>query len=136
MAFSARQLVFETFILKPFLPDYESPHPQYDFLFNSYYQQVGERHCRPKRGLISRPTVEETYRYRAHVDLSMLELLESEHEDQAQIEELLTIGLHHEQQHQELMLTDIKYNFSQNPLRRLFEKGVLLRGAVLPLWNG
>src|SRR5690349_1484178 len=59
---------FETFILGPNVAGYESLHPQYTYLFNSYYNAVGERHCRPKRGLISRPTVQDTYRYRAYVD--------------------------------------------------------------------
>src|SRR5262245_6070978 len=66
---------FETFLLGPNVPGFRSLHPQYTFLFNSYYNAVGERHCRPKRGLISRPTVAETYRYRAYVDEHMLELL-------------------------------------------------------------
>src|SRR2546421_8239055 len=66
---------FETFLLQPNLADYRSLHPQYTYLFNSYYNAVGQRHCRPKRGLISRPTVEETYRYRAYVDEHVLDLL-------------------------------------------------------------
>src|SRR5437764_2919083 len=69
---------FETFILGPNVPGYTSLHPQYTYLFNSYYNAVGERHCRPKRGLISRPTVEDTYRYRKYVDEHMLELLENQ----------------------------------------------------------
>src|ERR1700731_2784785 len=67
---------FETFILGPSVPGYASLHPQYTYLFNSYYNAIGERHCRPKRGLISRPTVKDTYRYRAYVDEHMLNLLE------------------------------------------------------------
>ena len=67
---------FETFILSPSVPGYRSLHPQYTYLFNSYYNAIGERHCRPKRGLISRPTVAETYRYRAYVDEHMLDLLD------------------------------------------------------------
>src|SRR5919204_337716 len=67
---------FETFILGPNVPGYRSLHPQYTYLFNSYYNAIGERHCRPKRGLISRPTVAETYRYRAYVDEHMLALFE------------------------------------------------------------
>jgi len=66
---------FETFILSPELPDYRPFHPQFGYLFNSYYNAVGERHSRPHRGLISRPTVEEIYHYRAHVDRHMLEFL-------------------------------------------------------------
>jgi ergothioneine biosynthesis protein EgtB len=109
---------FETFILSQINPLYKSPHPQYKYLFNSYYVQVGKRHARPERGLLSRPTVEEVYRYRHYVDQNMVEFLEGA--DEAQTEEimpLLDVGLNHEQQHQELMLTDIKHVFSVNPLR-------------------
>jgi len=70
---------FETFILTPACAGYRSPHPSYAFLFNSYYVAAGERHCRPKRGLLSRPTVEEVYRYRAHVDEHMTDFLEGLH---------------------------------------------------------
>ena len=109
---------FETFVLAPLASGYRSPHPQYSYLFNSYYVGAGERHCRPQRGLLSRPTVEEVYQYRAHVDEHMLTLLE--HLEASQLAETLSIvelGLHHEQQHQELLLTDIKHVFSVNPLR-------------------
>src|SRR6476660_7251195 len=67
---------FETFLLFPAIPDYQSLHPQYAYLFNSYYNTLGARHCRPKRGLISRPTVQETYAYRQYVDEHVLNLLE------------------------------------------------------------
>src|ERR687887_355169 len=67
---------FETFILGPNVPGYTSLHPQYTYLFNSYYNAIGERHCRPKRGLISRPTVREVYAYRAYVDQHVLQMLE------------------------------------------------------------
>ncbi len=108
---------FETFLLKPHLAEYHSLHPQYDFLFNSYYNTIGERHCRPKRGLLSRPTVEDTYAYRAYVDRHMETLLTDASEETLQtLEPLVTIGLHHEQQHQELMVTDIKHVFFENPL--------------------
>ena len=108
---------FETFLLHSLVPHYTSPHPQYAYLFNSYYNSLGERHCRPKRGLISRPTVKETYTYRAYVDTYILNLLETCDEGQlARITPILTLGLHHEQQHQELMLTDIKHVLSYNPL--------------------
>jgi ergothioneine biosynthesis protein EgtB len=109
---------FETFVLSEVNPNYRSPHPQFNFLFNSYYVQVGERHCRPKRGLISRPTVAEVFRYRRHVDQKILEFLEIANEERLrEIAPIIEIGLHHEQQHQELMLTDIKHVFSENPLR-------------------
>ena len=113
---------FETFLLKPSTPNYRSLHPQYDFLFNSYYNTLGERHCRPKRGLISRPTVAETYAYRAYVNEHMEALLERADGDLlARLTPLVTIGLHHEQQHQELMVTDIKHVFSENPLRPIYK---------------
>ncbi len=112
---------FETFLLKPYLPGYHSPHPQYDFLFNSYYNTIGERHCRPKRGLISRPTVEDTYAYRTYVDTHMAALLSGADTDLATLEPLLTLGLHHEQQHQELMVTDLKHLFFDNPLCPVYQ---------------
>jgi len=108
---------FETFILKAVDPEYRSPHPQYDFLFNSYYNSVGDRHCRAKRGLVSRPTVPQTYSYRRHVDDHMLNFLLNGPEDVvAELAPIITLGLHHEQQHQELMITDLKHMFSENPL--------------------
>src|SRR5688500_1755910 len=109
---------FETFVVTPHADGYRPIDEVYAFLFNSYYVNVGERHCRDQRGYISRPTVAEVFEYRRHVDAAMTHLLESA--DNALFEKLLplvTIGLHHEQQHQELMLTDIKHVFSVNPLR-------------------
>jgi ergothioneine biosynthesis protein EgtB len=109
---------FETFLLASASPGYRSPHASYAYLFNSYYVAAGERHCRPKRGVLSRPTVEEVYRYRAYVDQQMTALLESLDETDLDIwSPIVELGLHHEQQHQELILTDLKYNFSCNPLR-------------------
>ena len=114
---------FETFLLQPNIPNYRSAHPQYNYLFNSYYNAVGPFHCRPKRGLLSRPTVTEVYEYRKYVDALMLDLL-----DQADMQKLDTLepriilGLNHEQQHQELMVTDLKHVFSENPLRPVYRK--------------
>jgi ergothioneine biosynthesis protein EgtB len=109
---------FETFILATASSSYRSPHDSYAYLFNSYYVAAGERHCRPKRGLLSRPTVEEIYRYRTHVDQQMTTLLENLNGDKlARWFPIVELGLHHEQQHQELLLTDVKYNFACNPLR-------------------
>lgn len=107
---------FETFILKPHLPGYREINPEYAYLFNSYYMQAGERHCRAQRGYISRPTVSEVYEYRRHVDEAMHALLLGAG-DAVAVAPLVEIGLNHEQQHQELMLTDIKHVFSVNPLR-------------------
>ncbi len=106
---------FETFLLCPFFPGYELFHPQFGFLFNSYYETVGDRHPRPQRGLITRPTVAEVYQYRAYVDEAMTALI-AQMGDRPQVRELLTLGLHHEQQHQELLLTDIKHILAMNPL--------------------
>lgn len=108
---------FETFVLSKVLKEYKSPNPQYAYLFNSYYVQAGERHLRPKRGLISRPTVEETYSYRNHVDEGMLQFMENaDQKDWEEISSVIEIGIHHEQQHQELIVTDIKHVLSENPL--------------------
>ena len=113
---------WETFLLSPARPGYISPHPQYAYLFNSYYNSIGTRHCRPKRGLISRPTVRETYQYRAYVDEQVLDLLTKIDEGQlATLTPIITLGLHHEQQHQELMITDIKHVFSCNPLYPVYQ---------------
>src|ERR1051325_6786509 len=109
---------FETFVLKPRLPDYRPLNPQYAFLFNSYYNAAGKMHARPQRGLISRPTVRDTFAYRNHVDAALQKLLEVADEQTLQaIGPLIVLGLNHEQQHQELMLTDIKHVFWMNPLR-------------------
>lgn len=112
---------FETFILAEHLAGYRPFHPDFAYLFNSYYVQAGERHCRDRRGYLSRPTVEEVYAYRAHVDAHMAALLEGADEAAlATLGPLLDIGLNHEQQHQELILTDIKHVLSVNPLRPVY----------------
>src|SRR5450432_2306527 len=114
---------FETFILKVWMPEYRPAVPEYAYLFNSYYNAAGDMHRRDLRGLISRPTVAETYRFRQSVDDQMTQLLESADADLLrEIEPVLTIGLHHEQQHQELLVTDIKHVFSQNPLAPVFRE--------------
>lgn len=107
---------FEEFLLKPHLPGYRIFNHGYDYLFNSYYDAVGPRHARPQRGLLTRPTVAEVAAYRHYVDEHMLRLLEL-HAGDAAIESIVEIGLHHEQQHQELLLTDLKHAFFSNPLR-------------------
>lgn len=108
---------FETFILKPELASYTSPNELFNYLFNSYYNAIGEQYPRPKRGLLSRPTVKEVYKYRHFVDQQMSRLLEEMSDKQfGQLRPTLILGLNHEQQHQELMLTDIKHVFFQNPL--------------------
>ncbi len=107
---------FERFVLTNFAEDYRVFDASYDFLFNSYYYTAGQMHARPKRGLLARPGLREVVAYRQHVDTAMLELIET-HAGNAEFVFLVTLGLNHEQQHQELLLTDIKHVFSCHPLR-------------------
>lgn len=109
---------FETFLLRE-EPNYQVFNPQFNYLFNSYYNTIGEQYPRSKRGLISRPGMDQIKEYRAYVDQQLLQRLESE-EFATKAEKLIEIGLHHEQQHQELMLTDIKHVFSCNPLHPVY----------------
>ncbi|MEW8440072.1 MAG: ergothioneine biosynthesis protein EgtB, partial [Candidatus Thiodiazotropha taylori] len=109
---------FEAFVLPHFDPAYKPFSPVMDFLFNSYYYTHGQMHPRPNRGLLSRPTVAEIYDYRAYVDEQMVQLMQNI--DDPHREELafrVTLGLNHEQQHQELLLMDVKHNFSVNPIK-------------------
>jgi len=117
---------FETFLLGPYAPDYRPLDPRYAFLFNSYYVQAGERHCRAQRGLVTRPTVRELFAYRAYVDDAVATLLQRIGDDpEHPATEILTLGLHHEQQHQELILMDIKHVLWTNPLRPTYLEGRL-----------
>ena len=112
---------FETFILKKFVPGYRPEIPEYAYLFNSYYNAAGDMHRRDLRGLISRPTVTEAQRYRASIDSHIENLLSDADEKLLDdIEPILILGRHHEQQHQELLITDIKHVFAQNPLYPVF----------------
>jgi len=114
---------FETFILKKFVPGYRAEIPEYAYLFNSYYNAAGDMHRRDLRGLISRPTVSEAQRYRESIDSHMDDLLSNADEKLLdEIEPLLVLGVHHEQQHQELLITDIKHVFAQNPLYPVFRQ--------------
>jgi len=114
---------FETFILKKWIPGYESENSQYAYLFNSYYNAAGNMHRRDLRGLISRPTVEETHRYRSSIDEHIDNLLSRADEKLFdEIEPIVVLGIHHEQQHQELLVTDIKHVFAQNPLHPVFRE--------------
>ena len=107
---------FEQFVLVPHVPDYQVFDPRFPFLFNSYYVAAGPRHARPERGLITRPTAADVAGYRAHVDAAIAQLIETMPDDNAAtVASLLQIGLNHEQQHQELMLTDLLHAFAQNP---------------------
>ena len=113
---------FETFLLKPFGGGYGEFHPGYDYLFNSYYDAVGPRHERPKRGLLSRPPLEDIHAYRRHVEDAMERLIDgADDKTWNKITPLIDLGLNHEQQHQELMLTDIKHVFSCNPLAPAYQ---------------
>jgi ergothioneine biosynthesis protein EgtB len=114
---------FETFILKKFVSGYHADVPEYAYLFNSYYNAAGDMHRRDLRGLISRPTVREAQRYRSSIDAHMDNLLSDADENLIdEIEPLLVLGIHHEQQHQELLITDIKHVFAQNPLYPVFRE--------------
>jgi ergothioneine biosynthesis protein EgtB len=116
---------FETFLLVPHHPGYRLHDERYPYLFNSYYVQAGARHCRDQRGHISRPTVEEVLAYRHHVDQAMMDFLgKGSPRDNPEISYLVELGLNHEQQHQELLLTDLKHVFSVNPLRPVYASGV------------
>jgi ergothioneine biosynthesis protein EgtB len=109
---------FETVILAPHARDYRPFDSRFGYLFNSYYEALGPRHARPQRGLLTRPSLEEVHAYRAHVDRAVLGLLDAADAALvATVEPLLTLGLHHEQQHQELLVTDILHAFSCNPLK-------------------
>lgn len=113
---------FETFVLKLFDESYREWNPQFEHLFNSYYNSIGTPFARPQRGLLSRPTIDEVYRYRRAVDEAIEALLDRVEtcRDGAVILARLELGLHHEQQHQELLLADLKYSFHVNPLRPIY----------------
>ena len=106
---------FETFILETFDDDYRAFDPAFKVLYNSYYNTVGDKHPRPERGLLSRPSLDEVRAYRTHVDTAMVALL-GDPIIGAAVQQLLALGINHEQQHQELMLTDLKHMLSVNPL--------------------
>ena len=111
---------FETFILKPYFMGYQEFDPQYNFVFNSYYETVGTRVIRTDRGNLSRPTVADIYKYREYVDEAMDKFLCQE--SSTDVRELLVLGLNHEEQHQELLYTDIKYILGHNPLFPAYSK--------------
>jgi ergothioneine biosynthesis protein EgtB len=122
---------FETFILKKFSPRYRAEIPEYAYLFNSYYNAAGDMHRRDLRGLISRPTVRDAQRYRASIDSHIDNLLSGADEKLLdEIEPILVLGTHHEQQHQELLVTDIKHVFAQNPLYPVFRRKDAAVGRV------
>jgi len=112
---------FETFVLAPYWPEYQPLHPAYGHLFNSYYETVGEAFPRARRGLLTRPSVAEVHEYRAWVDKQILALCETRLPAAAVVR--LELGIQHEQQHQELILSDIKHLLSCNPLRPAYKLG-------------
>jgi ergothioneine biosynthesis protein EgtB len=113
---------FEQFLLAPHCPDYRNFDDRFPFLFNSYYVSAGPRHARPQRGLVTRPGAEEVAGYRRHVDAAVAQLIGAASDATFErVSPVLEIGLHHEQQHQELMLTDILHAFAQNPTDPVYD---------------
>jgi ergothioneine biosynthesis protein EgtB len=117
---------FETMMLRPNLQGYRVFDESFNFLFNSYYETIGDRHPRPKRGMLTRPSLETILAYREHVDAGVQRLLQKT--PSANLIELLELGCNHEQQHQELLLTDILHLFSQNPLRPIYKAPAASQG--------
>lgn len=117
---------FETFILQPNFPDYKVFDAQYNFVFNSYYETIGARVIRTDRGNLSRPSVSDIYKYRKYVDEHMEAFLQSAFMTE-DVEPLLELGLNHEQQHQELLITDIKYILGHNPLFPAYKKEKIIK---------
>jgi ergothioneine biosynthesis protein EgtB len=112
---------FETFLLQKFLQDYKPFHNLYGYLFNSYYETIGDRWSRTNRGLLSRPTVRDVYEYRSYVDEQIQLLMEKQLVEENQSANfLIELGIHHEQQHQELLITDIKHVLALNPLHPVY----------------
>jgi hypothetical protein len=126
---------FETFVLERCDAAHKPFDPAFRFLFNSYYNGVGEQYPRPQRGMLSRPGLDEVLRYRAQVDTRMRALLAGRTLPVAALD-LAELGLHHEQQHQELILTDVKHLLSLNPLAPAYRAGAPLRARHAPLsWS-
>ena len=126
MASGAHDVVFETFVLRDHVPGYRVFDPAYHFLFNSYYEGEGDRHARPNRGLLTRPSLDAIRAYRAHVDAA----LRNGFPDAAR--DLIELGCEHEAQHQELLLTDILHLFAQNPLAPAYRSDVIKPVAAVP----
>jgi ergothioneine biosynthesis protein EgtB len=122
---------FETFILERFEPDFQPHHPAFRMLFNSYYNGIGEKHARAQRGLLTRPSFDEILAYRHNVDTRVGRLLA---DASSKLVALIELGLQHEQQHQELMLTDVKHLLSMNPLKPAFSGAPLdIAGQTAPM---
>jgi ergothioneine biosynthesis protein EgtB len=124
---------FETFVLAKAINNYEPLNKDYAYLFNSYYVQAGDRFYRPHRGLLTRPTVAEIFKYREFVDQKMIEFIQTAGEETfEEFASVIEIGINHEQQHQELMLTDIKHVFSMNPLHPVYSEVSLTHANDFP----
>jgi ergothioneine biosynthesis protein EgtB len=122
---------FETFVLCPNDKNYQIFDPKFNYLFNSYYQGMGNVYPRKKRGLLSRPTVENIYAYREYIDKHIIRYIEKVSEKKfQQILPLLILGIHHEQQHQELLLTDIKYNLSLQPDFPIYKNNLIKPNSI------
>lgn len=117
---------FERFVLKEYFENYREFHPKYDFLFNSYYETVGPFQPRHQRGVLSRPSIQDVFQYRSYIDNYIVDLLSqlegSQSEKTDKVHSLIEIGMQHEQQHQELILMDVKYNFYVNPLHPAYKE--------------
>ncbi len=123
---------FERFVLQKFLRDYDVFRPEFTFLFNSYYKRVGSFLPKNKRSILSRPSIEEIYQYRHEITQAVHGLLHQvDPEDAGEILKILEIGINHEQQHQELLLMDIKRNFFENPLRPVYQPQVFYPESVV-----
>ncbi len=122
---------FETFVLGRSIPSYRPFHPEFNFLFNSYYEAEGPRWPRPQRGLLSRPTVAEIFQYRAAIDEQMSRLFATRAGDDAAA--TIELGINHEQQHQELLITDLKHAWSANPLHPVYREALPDSGAPAPM---
>lgn len=123
---------FETFVLETTLGNYQHFDPQFRYLFNSYYQTVGAQYQRPQRALLTRPTLADVLHYRQHVDEQMQRLFAQSEALSPALLAIIVIGLHHEQQHQELLLTDIKHLFSFNPLHPAYQSAPTPKDALAP----
>ncbi|MBI3428318.1 MAG: ergothioneine biosynthesis protein EgtB [Acidobacteria bacterium] len=124
---------FETFVLEPTLSTYRHFQPQFRYLFNSYYQTVGAQYQRPQRALLTRPSLADVRAYRQHVDEQMARLFAPDAALAPALLAVIELGLHHEQQHQELLLTDIKHLFSFNPLHPAYQSAPTATGLAAPL---
>ena len=122
---------FETLILKAHCPGFDIFNEQYPYAFNSYYNHLGERVDRSERGIMTRPTVKEVYEYRAYVDETMVRWLSS-NDISDEVHQLVVLGLQHEQQHQELLITDLKYTFSKNPIYPIYKEAYTICETTNP----